>query len=121
MKSVRLWTFATVLVMCFTSAIAEAAETCMPLSRAKKDVADNGGILVPMTTRELNFVRGVYFVTPPASTHLPPGGAGLWVLMDGQKRFAVFVDGERVCGSLNIPPQLLPALGELDQQTGDAS
>lgn len=79
---------------------AEAAE-CSKIEDLAATIIDGGGSMRPLTTRELDFARGLFVAQPNTPALFPEGGSGLWVIIDGHVR-VIFTRQGQACEVMGI-------------------
>lgn len=81
---------------------AKAEETkCHKIEEIEKSVLGSGGTARPLTTRELDFARGIYVMFPGGNHEFPMGKSGLWIEVKGTI-YVVFTQGGMGCGWVNV-------------------
>ena len=93
---------------------------CRKLADFQKMVADKGGSSRPLTTRELDFARGVYVAQPETPAMFPKGDSGLWIVADG-RAIVVFTRHGEVCERISLGKDGARNFEALETPEGDPS
>ena len=74
---------------------------CHPIAEVVKLAQDMGGTSRPLTTRELDFARGMYFAQPNTPNDFPQGEGGLRIEVEGKVMLS-FTRGELACELISL-------------------
>ena len=102
------------------AAPAARAQECRKLDEVAASLAASGGAMRPLTTRELDFARGLFVAQPHTPALMPEGDSGLWVTI-GERVLVVFTRRGEACEMLGIGRDGLRNFERLDTPAGDPS
>jgi hypothetical protein len=95
-----------------------------PSSQCIAAVNPKGGILaadgkwIALTPKQFQFMRGVYVLNPNTPPGLPFGESAVLASVPGDKGGVIFfIDGDKACTPMPIPPALIEMLFKLDDVT----
>jgi hypothetical protein len=117
-----LFDIATGALFCFLLFYnrASAEVKCRSLTDLSKIVESSGGVSRPLTTRELDFARGLYVAQPNTPLNMPAGDSGVWIHADGHD-LVIFTRHGEACEVMAIGPDGLRNFERLDVAAGDPS
>lgn len=96
------------------------AEDCRKLEDVAKILAESGGGMRPLTTRELDFARGLFVAQPNTPALMPEGDSGLWVTI-GERVMVVFTRRGQACEMLGIGRDGVRNFERLELPAGEPS
>ena len=104
-QAAQLWLFGIItvagIVLSIASFVHAQTPPCYPIADVVKRAQDAGGTVRPMTTRELDFARGMYFAQPNTPNDFPQGEGGLRIEVDGKVMLA-FTRGALACELISL-------------------
>ena len=110
-------------VTCVAAAVcgpALAEGECRKIEDVVTIVAASGGALRPLTTRELDFARGLYVAQPNTPPQMPEGDSGLWVTA-GDKVLVMFTRHGEACEVIAIGRDGARNFERLERPAGEPS
>jgi hypothetical protein len=114
----------TLRILLLTAALfaapAARADECRKLEEVAKILAESGGGMRPLTTRELDFARGLFVAQPNTPALMPEGDSGLWVT-NGERVMVVFTRHGAACEMLGIGRDGVRNFERLGQPAGEPS
>jgi hypothetical protein len=120
----RKYAFAAALLL--MGGAAQAAEETPPTKggvcidqATVKDVFDAKGIKwIQLTDAQWQFLRGIYAMNPETPPGLPYGDKAVLASPDGKSAGAIFfLDGDKVCGSMKAPKELIELMDDVATST----
>ena len=110
-------------IICLAAAAcrpALAEGECRKIEDVVTIVAASGGALRPLTTRELDFARGLYVAQPNTPPLMPEGDSGLWVTA-GDKVLVMFTRHGEACEVIAIGRDGARNFERLERPAGEPS
>src|SRR5229473_5852292 len=99
-------------------AAGDAASRCIDASGPKAAITARNGKWIQLTPEQWQFLRGIYAVNPNTPPGLPYGDKAVLAQVDGNAGGLVFfIDGDKACTPMPIPPELLTLMGEVATAT----
>ena len=108
------------LIAALIAAPPARADECRRLDEVATMLAARGGAMRPLTTRELDFARGLYVAQPGTPALFPDGDGGLWVTI-GARVMVVFTRHGEACEMLGVGHDGLRNFERLEAPPGDPS
>ena len=91
----------SIAALCLLSTPAFAQTTCRKAEDVLRMALESGGAARPLTTRELDFARGLYVAQPGTPADFPQGEGGLLIEAGGQVLLA-FTRGALACELISL-------------------
>jgi hypothetical protein len=108
------------LIVLPSSAFAAGDSTgdCVDVSVPKATITAHNGKWIELTSDQWQFLRGIYVVNPGTPPGLPYGDRAVLAQIEGKAGGLVFfIDGDKACSPMSIPPELLVLIGEVATTT----
>ena len=104
-RHMKRWTLtlllAGVALMAAATWLAQAQTTCRKVEDVLRVALESGAAARPLTTRELDFARGLYVAQPGTPADFPQGEGGLLIETGGQVLLA-FTRGALACELISL-------------------
>lgn len=94
------------------------ADDCRKLEDVAEVLAAGGGSMRPLTTRELDFARGLFVAQPHTPAMFPEGDSGLWITTGGRV-MVIFTRHGKACEMLGIGSDGQRNFEALNRPAGD--
>jgi hypothetical protein len=99
-------------------AAGDAANLCIDASVPKAAITARNGRWIQLTPEQWQFMRGIYAVSPNTPPGLPYGDKAVLAQVEGNAGGLVFfIDGDKACTPMPIPPELLTLMSEVATAT----
>src|SRR5260370_15164941 len=96
----------------------EPNSSCVDVSAPRGVITARHGKWTELTPAQWEFLRGVYAVNPNTPPGLPYGDKAVLAQVEGNPGGLVFfIDGDKACTPMPIPPELLTLMGEVATAT----
>jgi hypothetical protein len=101
-----------------TFAAGDSISNCVDAAVPKAAITARNGKWIELTSEQWQFLRGIYVVNPNTPAGLPYGDRAVLAQVEGNAGGLVFfIDGERACTPMPIPPELLALISEVATTT----
>jgi hypothetical protein len=95
-----------------------ASPVCVDLSKPKAEVAAHHGQWKELNTSQWEFLRGIFAMNPKTPPGLPYGDHAALAQFEGDSRGIVFfIDDDKACTPMLVPPELLSMMSEVATHT----
>ena len=110
--------FGLVALCLMVSGAAHAGNACVDVSVPKDAIAAHNGRWIELTTEQWQFMRGIYAMHPATELGLPFGDkAALAQLTPDGGGMVFFIDGNRACTPLAVPPAVVAIIEDVASDT----
>ena len=110
--------FGLVSFFALLSTPAFAGGPCVDVSVPKQQIAAHNGRWIELTTEQWQFMRGIYAMHPATELGLPYGDkAVLAQLTPDGGGLVFFIDGNRACTPLAVPPAVVAIIQDVATDT----
>jgi hypothetical protein len=97
---------------------ADPAALCADVAEPKATVVEHHGRWIELSAEQWQFVRGVYAMNPETPPGLPYGDHAVLARFDDiGSGIVFFIDNDRACTPMSVPPELLALMKDVESHT----
>ena len=110
--------FGLIVLFSMLSGAAQAGGACIDIAVPKQQIAAHNGRWIELTTEQWQFMRGIYAMHPATELGLPYGDKAVLAQLTPEGGGLVFfIDGNRACTPLAVPPAVVAIIQDVATDT----